>query len=80
MPPAETYAERLSRVVPAAFELRIKDSHVKIKGKSAIVSAKYVLKAENIRGILNGSNWANPNSVFWSSRGSIHEVFFFTFV
>ena len=38
---AEIYAEKLALVAPTSFESCLKDSRVKMKGKSVAVSAKY---------------------------------------
>ncbi len=71
---AEIYAEKLALVAPTSFESCLKDSRVKMKGKSVTVSAKYGVSAKTIRDIWNRRTWTNATSALWSRGSSIHEV------
>ncbi len=73
---AEIYAEKMALVAPTSFESCLKDSRVKMKGKSVSVSAKYGVSAKTIRDIWNRRTWTNVTSALWSSSSGMHEVAF----
>ena len=73
---AEIYAEKMALLAPTSFESCLKDSRVKMKGKSVSVSAKYGVSAKTIRDIWNRRTWTNVTSALWSSSSGMHEVAF----
>ena len=72
----EIYQTKLTLAAPTSFESCLKDSRIKMRGKSAKLSKIYGVSAKTIRDIWNRKTWANATNHLWDQEPMFMEVSF----
>jgi hypothetical protein len=70
----EIYQTKLTLAAPTSFESCLKDSRIKMRGKSAKLSKIYGVSAKTIRDIWNRKTWANATNHLWDQEPMFMEV------
>ena len=73
---ADIYEMKLSLTAPTSFDSCLRDSKMKMRGKSAKLSKLYGVSAKTIRDIWNRKTWTNATNHLWDKDIAFKKVKF----